>query len=318
MREPQPSAIGSPGVTGEPESLDVEAVGVDPLTAPLTYPGLPPWRPAVLVTDTELLTLQPLRDSPLGQWSVRETPGSVPRRLDAGPISGLDGFVESHPKAGSGATADPSSRSAQQDRPLDSLLRKVDGPPVAARTPVLAVGSNASPAQVRRKMANAGLPTRVPITAVKVRGLTVGVSAHVSRPGYLPATPVPDPAAESDLWVLWLDAAALDAVDATEPNYHRVRLPARCSVHLTSGQAVTDGWVYVSRHGHLLNAAGQSRRLTDQATLISALLAELPELRALAGTDPEQWIERTRDPGVRTAIRELFRSEGLVHSPDEF
>jgi hypothetical protein len=89
-------------------------------------------------------------------------------------------------------------------------------------------------------------------------------------------------------------------------------------VHLTSGQAVTGGWVYLSRHGHLLNAAGQPRRLTDQATLITALLAELPVLQALAGTDPEQWIERTRDPGVRAAIRELFRSAGLVRSAEGF
>ena len=74
-------------------------------------------------------------------------------------------------------------------------------------------------------MANAGLATQVPITAVRVRGLMVGVSAHVSLPGTCPPTPVPDPAAESDLWVLWLDATALDAVDATEPNYRRVRPP---------------------------------------------------------------------------------------------
>jgi len=118
--------------------------------------------------------------------------------------------------------------------------------------------------------------------------------------------------------VLWLDAAALDAIDATEPNYHRVRLPPRCPVELTPGRAVTDGWVYVSRHGHLLNAAGQPQRLTDQATLIMALLAELPALRELAGTDPGQWIERTRDPGVRAAIRELFRSNGRVGAADGF
>jgi len=167
-------------------------------------------------------------------------------------------------------------------------------------------------------MANAGLATQVPITAVRVCGLTVGVSAHVSRPGYLPATPVPDPTAQSDLWVLWLDAAALDAIDATEPNYYRVRLPSRCSVHLISGQPVTDGWVYVSRHGHLLNATGQPRRLTDQPTLITALLAELPALRDLAGTDPEQWIERARDPAVRAAVRELFRSAGRVGPADGF
>ena len=290
----------------------MEAVGVDPLTAPLTYPGLPPWQPAVLVTDTEVLTLQPVRDRPLGQWIMRPESKSSGSETASGPESS----VENRTASATDGTNGPDGR--RPDRSLDSFLVEGGGPPAAARTPVLAVGSNASPAQVRRKMANAGLPTQVPITAVAVRGLTVGVSAHVSRPGYLPATPVPDPAAESELWVLWLDKVALAAVDATEPNYHRVRLPARCPVRLTSGQVVAEGWVYVSRHGHLLNAAGQPRRLTDQATLITALLAELPELQALAGTDPEQWIERTRDPGVRDVIRQLFRSEGLMRPADGF
>lgn len=277
-------------MTGGPGSGDGEAVGIDPLTAPLTYPGVPPWRPAVLVTDTEVLILQPVREAPLGEWMVRPEPRPVDQ---AGSASG-------------------------PDRPLDSRLREAGHPPAADRTPVLAVGSNASPAQLRRKMANAALPTQIPVTAVTVRGLTVGVSAHVSRPGYLPATPVPDPAAESQLWVLWLDAAALDAVDATEPNYHRVQLPARCPVRLASGPPVTGGWVYLSRHGHLLNASGRPRRLTDQATLITALLTELPALQALAGTHPQQWIERTRDPSIRTAIREMFRDAGLVGSAKPF
>jgi len=129
---------------------------------------------------------------------------------------------------------------------------------------------------------------------------------------------VPDPAAESELWMVWLDSAALAAVDATEPNYHRIRLSSRYPVHLTPGQPVTDGWVYVSRHGHLLNAAGEPRRLTDQATLITALLAEVPALRALAGTTPQQWIERTRDPGVRDTIRDHFGRAGLVGRPGGF
>ena len=305
-------------MTSNAESLGGQSVGVDPLTAPLTYPGLPPWRPAVLVTDTEVLTLQPLRDGPLGQWMVRPESGPAPRPPGSELTTGPDSEAERGPDPRPGSTTDATSRSRGPDRSLDIFLHAAGSPPAAARTPVLAVGSNASPAQVRRKMTNAGLPTRVPITAVTVRGLTVGVSAHVSRPGYLPATPVPDPAAESELWMLWLDADALAAVDATEPNYHRVRLSSRYPMRLTTDQMVTDGWVYLSRHGHLLNAVGQPRRLTDQATLITALLAELPELRALAGTDPEQWIKRTRDPGNRAAIRELFRSAGLVRSAGRF
>lgn len=269
-------AVSAPGRTG-----------ADPLTAPLTYPGVPPWRPAVLVTGAEVLGLQPLRDAPVGDWVVRAGAGSGPGARDG----------------------------QRRDVALDQFLRNAGASPVADRTAVLAVGSNASPAQVRRKMANAGLPTLVPITAVCVRGLAVGVSAHVSRPGYLPATPVPDPAAVSDLWVVWLDTAALTVMDATEPNYQRVRLSSRHAVHLTPGQPVMSCWVYRSRHGYLLNAAGHPRRLTDQATLITALLAELPALQPLAGSSPPDWIERTRNPGVRDAIRHRFHAAGLVRRP---
>ena len=210
--------------------------------------------------------------------------------------------------------ADPDGADAPdlQRLTLDRYLQNAGGSPVASLVPVLAVGSNASPAQLRRKLANTGLPILVPITAVTVSGLAVGVSAHVSRPGYLPATPVPDDGAVSDLWLVWLDAVALAAVDATEPNYERIPLPTRYPVRLTTGQPVMPCWVYLSRHGYLINEAGEPRRLTDQATLISALLAGMPALRTLGGTSPQEWIERTHDPVVRDAIREAFRSAGLV------
>ena len=112
--------------------------GTDPLTAPLTDPGLPPRRAAVLVTGTDVLDVMPLRAAPPGEWPVRRA--VCTRRAElAGP-----------------------------DIPLDRFLRDAGGPPLSQRTPVLAVGSNASPAQVRRKMTNAGLPTVLPMTAVHV------------------------------------------------------------------------------------------------------------------------------------------------------
>ncbi|HEY0718462.1 MAG TPA: hypothetical protein VGD68_12660, partial [Streptosporangiaceae bacterium] len=258
---------------------------------PLTYPGVPPGRPAVLVTDREVLGLQPRGDTPLGTWLVRAGGTGTRAAGSSGPLDRL------------------------LDRPLDQVLGENGGSPVARRVPVLAVGSNACPAQIRRKLAEAAVAVQVPITAVRVTGLAVGVSAHVSRAGYLPATPVADPAAESELWMVWPDRATLTALDATEPNYRRVRLPSRYPARLSAGQLVTGGWLYVSRHGHLLNAAGGSRRLTDQATLIASLLAEVPALRALAGTTPQQWIDRTRSPGVRNAIRERFDQAGLVQRP---
>jgi hypothetical protein len=258
--------------------------GTDPLTAPLTYPGLPPRRAAVLVTGTAVLDVLPLRAVPPGEWPVRRA-GRTRRAELAGP-----------------------------DIPLDRFLRDAGAPPLSQRTPVLSVGSNASPAQVRRKMSNAGLPTVLPMAAVQVHGLAVGVSAHVSRAGYVPATPVADPAAVSQLWVVWLGPEALIAMDATEPNYRRVRLPSRYPVCLTSGAIVPDCSVYLSRHGHLINSEGEPRRLTDQATLISGLLAEVPGLMTRVGATPREWLRRVQDEQVREDIRGLFRAAGIVRT----
>jgi hypothetical protein len=268
--------------------------GVDPLMAPLTYPGQPPRRKAVLVAGSDVFGLQPVRGAALGQWRVRLAGRAAPD----GPVG---------PGDPSGA-ADP----VGADEPLDHFLRGQGVAPFVRRTPVLSVGSNASPAQIRRKMANAGLRAVVPITGVKVHGMTVGVSAHVSRPGYVPATPVSDSAALSDMWVLWLDPQALSALDATEPNYHRIRLSSCYAVHLRPGQPVPGCSVYVSRHGHLVNQAGEPRILTDQATLITGLLAQVPALVRLAGTTPAEWIRRTRDDRVRDGIRTLFLAAGIV------
>lgn len=321
--DPRPELVvrgpGAPHVMGAPTAAS--PAGVDPLTAPLTYPGTPPWRPAVLVTDDVLFVLQPQDDAPLGEWLL-QTDTEVSSGPDGPAVTALTDAVPT-----TDATTDLTSAAAtiagagngreRRDLPLDEYLRDVGGSPAASLTPVLAVGSNASPAQLRRKLINAGLSTLVPVTAVSVRGLAVGVSAHVSRPGYLPATPIPSADADSDLWVLWLDEVALAAVDATEPNYDRVLLPDWCPVRLTTGQPVTGCWVYLSRHGYLLNEAGEPRRLTDQPTLISALLAEIPALPTLAGTSPQQWIERTRDAAVRDTIREAFGSMGLVRRATE-
>ena len=86
------------------------------------------------------------------------------------------------------------------------------------RAPVLAGGSNACPGQLRHKMAESGLD--------------VGVSAHVSRFGYVSASPVKAPRALSELFVIWLDRRQLEVIDAsegvplTDGNFWRDWLPA--------------------------------------------------------------------------------------------
>jgi len=200
-------------------------------------------------------------------------------------------------------------------RALDPVLAAAGAAPMRARTPVLAVGSNASPAQLVAKFSAAGTPVAVPVTAVQARGLAVGVSAHVSVPGYLPATPVPDPDAITGLHVTWLDERGLAVIDATEPNYDRVPLIAGAAVRLPGGREVRGCQVYVSRRGYLADGAGVPLRLSGQAGLIRQLLDRVPGLRAVAGNSPEEWLTRTRDPHVRDQIRALLRSAGMVRQP---
>lgn len=196
--------------------------------------------------------------------------------------------------------------------PLDAMLSRHGAAPMAARHPVLAVGSNGSPAQLHRKFTGAGMRPTVPITAVRVEGLIAGVSAHVNRAGYLPATPVAVAGTVSDLWVTWLDDRQLTAMDATEPNYRRLRLPAGCQARLPCGRGLPGCYVYASRHGHLIHRDGSPRGLPGQVTLITELLAEVPGLSGPAGNDPREWVSRTAEPGVRERIRHELQAHGLV------
>lgn len=250
--------------------------GVDPISAPLTYPGQAPDGPAVLVLGDTLTELAPAT-TPVGEWTA----------------------------AAGGET-----------RSLDSILAGAGAEVMTARTPVLAVGSNASPAQLRRKFKRVGGRAIVPITAVTVHGIAVGVSAHVSAPGYVPATAVPVPAAVSRLFVTWLDTEGLAVMDATEPNYNLVGLDAACTVELSPGHLVPGCLLYVSKHGYLTDRLGEPRKLTDQRTLLTALLADVPGLAAVVGATPEEWVRRAADARVRDRIKEMFRAAGLVRGGD--
>jgi hypothetical protein len=118
--------------------------------------------------------------------------------------------------------------------------------PLPAGAPLLAYGANASPEALARKLPDA----RVAALAGTLRGYAVVHSAHVSPYGAVPVTLVPAPGAEEPVHVLLVggDRARLDA---TEPNYRRVRL---AGVDLEADRLGRVGAVeaYVSRHGPLV------------------------------------------------------------------
>jgi hypothetical protein len=202
--------------------------------------------------------------------------------------------------------------------PLSRVLEQQHGASLSARVPVLAVGSNAAPSQLRRKFAARSVRPVIPLTSAEVCHLVPGVSAHVSRPGYIPATPVSVPGARSRLLVLWLDQPQLRILDETEPNYWRRRLPAgACTVRLESGVTLPACFAYVGRHGYLVDPAGQPRRLTDQRTLIQQLLDGSGRLRQRCGDSPDEFVLRAQNARTRDAVRRILALEGNVRGPQQ-
>ncbi|MFL9654220.1 hypothetical protein ACJ7VE_10935 [Streptomyces sp. PB17] len=206
--------------------------------------------------------------------------------------------------------------------PLDrAVYDEEDG-----RVPVLAIGSNASPGQLRHKMAEFGIGSPIPMVRSRVTGLDIGVSAHVSRMGYVSASPVGAPGTVRELFVLWLDAEQLAVIDASEGvpmaggNFDRVWLPAPdVRVEPGDGSVLPGAHAYVNRHGVLHDGTGAPRRHPGaQRPLITELLRGSARLRALFGATPEEFCARARadrrlcDRGTRLfAEEERVTASGL-------
>ncbi|MEU0071822.1 hypothetical protein ABZ027_20080 [Streptomyces sp. NPDC006332] len=169
------------------------------------------------------------------------------------------------------------------------------------RTAVLAVGSNASPAQLRLKMAEFGITSPIPMVRARVTGLGVGVSAHVSRLGYVSASPFEAPGEVRELFVTWLDDQQLAVVDASEGvplpngNFRRAWLPApEVRVEPAPGVTLPGVYAYVNRHGVLHDGTSAPRRHPGQRALLNELLVGSARLRELFGVTPEEFCARAR------------------------
>ncbi|MFJ8938992.1 hypothetical protein ACIRL0_25260 [Streptomyces sp. NPDC102365] len=201
------------------------------------------------------------------------------------------------------------------------------------RVPVLAVGSNASPAQLRHKMRQYELSSPIPLVKARVTGLEIGVSAHVSALGYVSAAPFRAPGHTRELFLTWLDPAQLAAIDASEgvtrPSgaYDRVVLPATgfrvepepgdprgphdSSDSSSSGGSLDGVHLYVNRHGVLQDGTGTPRVHPGERRLLTQLLAESAGLRKLFGSTPEEFCSRARgDLRLCAEGTRLFAREG--------
>lgn len=171
---------------------------------------------------------------------------------------------------------------------------------LADRTPVAAVGSNASPTILRHKLGPL-LETGLPITLAQVDGLAVGHSAHVSARGYVAAAPIASPpdAGPRAVTLAWFDRAQLAAMDETEPNYRRTTLPSRMPCR-QGDVTVTGTEVYVSNHG-VLGEAGVPLGLLAQGGVLDWLARRLPGSLA-AWLNHDALGDAERREAVRTAL----------------
>jgi hypothetical protein len=320
-----PTPITLVGVSDAAPPRSLRALGFDgvPVREPLLYPGRLVEGPTLL-SDARLLELGVAGDR-LGAWPVlphegRHVPCAPGARGD--PSSGRSRTVPCAP----GARGDPSSgRSRAVPVLLDALLDGLGLPRTGDRHPVLAVGSNAAPGQLSHKLTRRGVSDTVPLVPATVRGVSVALSAHVSAPGYVAATPVVDPGAESPLVLTLLDDAQLAAVDATEPNYRRTFLPGDdFLITLPSGRRLGGAYVYHSTRGVLAapggaGRAGGPRPAGAQPEVLAALLADSPRLHALLGPSPQDWVRRAAaDEALRAHAAELFVAEGWLLPDDGF
>ena len=117
------------------------------------------------------------------------------------------------------------------------------------RVALLAYGSNAAPEVLGAKLAAA--PDPVPVLRTELRDFDVVYSAHISPYGSVPATLRSSPGTEVRVFVAYLTDEQLHLVSATESNYE-LALFDRPSCALERGDAPSELWAYVSRHGCLL------------------------------------------------------------------
>ena len=207
--------------------------------SPLAYPGVPVPGPRLVVGDCAH-TVRPRRSRSLG---TARSGGCLRCELPVG------GGAES----------------------LDATLSRLGAEPLAERTPLLAVGSNAAASVMRHKLTRVGVSTVVPLLTGVVRHLAIGHTAYVSRGGYVPAAPVHRAHARTAVVLQLVDDEQLAAIDATEGGYDRVELRAgRYPLVLTGGVRPSRFQVYAAAEG-VLRLPRTGRRFLPQEEVLLAL-----------------------------------------------
>ncbi len=275
-----------------------------PRANPLSYPGR---RPAASVVITEDAIWQ-IRDRDGGelQWHSDHA-----QRL---PNCRVELTVTERERLGLSRTAFPH---------LSSVLEESYGIGPDPRVPVLAVGSNAAPSQLRHKFSGTAVPLVVPSIRARVEGMIAGFCSFVSPLGYVPATVVPEEGAVTEMALQLLDDQQLRELDRSEASAYR-RVWIETSILLETGERLTGAYAYVARDGCLADAEGTwvmgnlgqgrpdavapERWFADQRSVLERI-GEEPAVAAVVGSEPEEIVTRRSSVAEST---EALRAAGLV------
>ena len=152
---------------------------------------------------------------------------------------------------------------APLERYVFSAIGEAPAFDVEGRTPVLALGSNAAPLQLKRKFGHEF--GHIPVSRAVLFDHVVVYSAHFSRYGSLPATLEQHPGGVTFVAITWLDQLQLERMHETEAlgvNYDYCQLADFRLEH--DGEALTTTatmpiGAYISRHGPLRHDAAPVR-----------------------------------------------------------
>lgn len=253
----------------------VESAEQAPREQPLRYPGTWPADSTLVLADAEW-PIEAVAGKPVGEYVVHRPTGAAT---------------------------------------LDDALAELGAAPIAERSPVLAIGSNASGAQLRHKARAGGFRLVIPQVLAQITGLSITYASFFTAFGYVPATYTLAPGARRRLFVQFLDARELAAVDASEkPHYDRVPLwPGDVEVRLPSGEPLPRVTAYLAEGGYLA-VDGRPLPLGTQREILDLIRTASPELTELLGPSAETAAERARHHAraFRLEVTEAMIRAGLV------
>jgi hypothetical protein len=156
--------------------------------------------------------------------------------------------------------------------PLSYALLRLNATQMSKRRPFLAVGSNANPAQLHKKLSGERVSDVVPMTIAEVLGLGVGFSEHITTSSpdgtelYVPTTILRAPSHKRTLLITWFDIDQEKVINQTERNYVCViagedpagsHAVAGVTITLNNGELLQEVVAYESRWGARSDDVGE-------------------------------------------------------------